>query len=52
MHPVTFPQQKITFGDFEAILGLNLQDPAAPTFEINGHGASVWSHYNELHVKG
>ena len=28
------------------------QDPADPTFEINGLGASVWSHYNDLHVKG
>ena len=28
------------FQDFEAILGINLQDSAAPTLEINGHGAS------------
>ena len=52
MHLVTLPQQNVTFYDFEAILVLNSQDPAAMTFEINGHGASVLSHYNVLHVKG
>ena len=35
----------------ETILGLNLQDPSVPTFEINGHGASVWVHYKALHMK-
>ena len=22
----------------------------APTFEISGHGASVWNHYNDIHI--
>ena len=34
------------FWDFEALLGVNWQDQAVPTFEINGHGASVLCRYN------
>ena len=41
MHSVALPQQNITFLVFEALLGANWQDQAVPTFEINGHGASV-----------
>ena len=49
MHLVTLQQQNITFWYFEAILGVNLQYTAGPIFEINGHGASVWSRYNVFH---
>ena len=51
----TISQPYITFWDFEIIFGIpgvNLQDPAGPSFEINGHGASVWYHNNDLHRKG
>ena len=51
--PVTLPRQNITLLELERILGVNLQYAAAPTFGINGHGASVLlTHDNDLHVKG
>ena len=53
MQLVTLPQQNSTFHDFEVILRVEFwYDTAAPTFEINGHGASMLCHYNNLHVKG
>ena len=37
MHLVLLPQQNTTFYDFEVNMGVERQDPAASTFEINGH---------------
>ena len=51
-HLVTRLWQNITFAAFWYISGQNGQDPADPTFEINGHGASVWCHCNVIHIKG
>ena len=44
------PRWNITFWDFELFMRQNCQTPAFPTFEINGHVASVSCHYSVIHI--
>ena len=39
-------------GDFWGTSAQSWQDRAAPTFEINGHGASVTCYCNYIRIKG
>ena len=48
---VSPPHESITFQVFDAILKLVHGGMGTPTFEINGHGASVWCHCSNWHLK-
>ena len=43
---------KYHFLGFYSMLIQKWMDPASTNFETNGHGASVWSHCNDIHIKG
>ena len=44
-------QEKHTFKDFQtASTAQNNHDPAAPTFEMHGHGASVWCKFGAQNI--
>ena len=42
MHLITFPLRNFTLKDFQDIFRVNLQNPGATIFEINGHKACMY----------
>ena len=44
-------QEQLTFERFLYFNGAKLDVPGCPTFEINGHEASVCTTFNNMHIK-